>query len=128
LANTKAGSAEDAWCGQYRPCQEAFTLLKEVLSSAILLLHFDQALRTAVHLDASQNVVGAVLFQWDVGQEHQLMVCFILQPEGHAEALVSQQAVCHLGMCCPGRESVCIHACPTGCPQFRLVNCLVLRL
>ena len=25
-----------------------------------------------MHLDASQNVVGAVLFQWDVGQEHQL--------------------------------------------------------
>lgn len=74
LMGTKQGRQRLVWSV---PCQEAFKRLKEVLSSAPLLRHFDPTLRTAVHLDASQNAVGAVLLQWDVRQEHPRPVCFL---------------------------------------------------
>jgi len=45
-------------------CQESFVHIKQSLTSAPVLCHFDPALRTAVHIDASQNAVGAVLLQW----------------------------------------------------------------
>jgi len=42
-------------------CQTAFMSLKAALTSAPVLRHFDPTLRTAVHIDGSQNAVGAVL-------------------------------------------------------------------
>jgi hypothetical protein len=74
LKGTKQGRQRLVWSV---PCQESFKRLKEVWSSSQLLWHFDPTLHTALHLDASQNAVGAVLLQWDVGQEHQLPVCFL---------------------------------------------------
>ena len=58
-------------------CDYAFAQLKELLTSAPLLRHFDPALRTAVHIDASQAAVGAVLLQWEEGEQHPRPVCFL---------------------------------------------------
>ena len=58
-------------------CDHAFAELKVLLTSAPLLRHFDPSLRTAVHVDASQNAVGAVLLQWGAGEEHPRPVCFL---------------------------------------------------
>jgi len=44
-------------------CQESFVHIKQSLTSAPVLCHFDPALKTAMHIDASQNAVGAVLLQ-----------------------------------------------------------------
>jgi len=58
-------------------CQTAFVSLKTALTSAPVLWHFDPALRTAVHIDGSQNVVGAVLLQWQEDEEHPRPVAFM---------------------------------------------------
>ena len=44
---------------------------------APLLCHFDPKLRTSVHIDASQHAVGAVLLQWEEGEEDPRPVCFL---------------------------------------------------
>jgi hypothetical protein len=67
-----------------------------------LLRHFDPALRTAVHIDASQHAVGAVLLQWEEGEQHPRPVCFLSRKvQGaqwhydarNAEALATQVAL-----------------------------------
>jgi hypothetical protein len=58
-------------------CEHAFVQLKTMLTSAPLLRHFDPTLRTAVHVDASQNAVGAVLLQWEEGDADPRPVCFL---------------------------------------------------
>ena len=50
-------------------CQTAFVSLKPALTSEPVLRHFDPALRTAVHIDGSQNEVGAVLLQWQEDED-----------------------------------------------------------
>ena len=52
-------------------------MIKTALTSAPVLRHFDPALRTAVHIDASQNAVGAVLLQWQPGESHPRPVAFM---------------------------------------------------
>jgi len=88
-------------------CQTAFVSLKTALTSAPVLLHFDPALRTAVHINGSQNAVGAVLLQWQEGDEHPLSVAFMTHKlkevqyrydAQNAEALAAQVA---LQMWCP---------------------------
>lgn len=58
-------------------CQTAFERLKTALVSAPVLRHFDPNLRTAVHVDGSQNAVGAVLLQWEEGELTPRPVCFL---------------------------------------------------
>ena len=58
-------------------CEQSFRHLKEVLTTAPVLRHFDPTLRTAVHVDGSQNAVGAVLLQWEDGEETPRPVCFL---------------------------------------------------
>lgn len=58
-------------------CEQAFTGLKDVLTSAPVLRHFDPSLRTAVHVDGSQNAIGAVLLQWEEGETSPRPVCFL---------------------------------------------------
>ena len=58
-------------------CDHAFAQLKSMLTSAPLLRHFDPTLRTAVHIDASQHAVGAVLLQWEPGVAEPRPVCFL---------------------------------------------------
>ena len=58
-------------------CQASFERLKEALVSALVLRHFDPNLRTAVHVDGSQNAVGAVLLQWEEGEVTPRPVCFL---------------------------------------------------
>jgi len=60
LKNTKHGQHRLNWTLE---CELAFTKIKEDLTSAPVLRHFDPSLRTAVHIDGSQNAVGAVLLQ-----------------------------------------------------------------
>ena len=50
----------------YVECESAFARIKESLMSALVLRHFkfNASLRKAIHIDASQNAVGAVLLQW----------------------------------------------------------------
>jgi len=58
-------------------CQAAFMSLKTALTSALVLRHFDPSLRTTVHIDGSQNAVGAALLQWQEGEEHSCPVAFM---------------------------------------------------
>ena len=58
-------------------CETAFNLLKTTLTSVSVLLHLDPNLRTAIHIDGSQNVVGAVLLQWHLGEERPWLVVFM---------------------------------------------------
>jgi len=44
--------------------------LKAALTSAPVLRHFDPTLRMAVHIDGSQNAVGAVLLQWQEDEDN----------------------------------------------------------
>ena len=83
-------------------CDHAFAQLKTMLTSAPLLRHFDPALRTAVHVDASQHAVGAVLLQWEPGAADPRPVCFLSRKlQGaqyrydarNAEALAAQLAL-----------------------------------
>jgi len=45
-------------------CDKAFHMLKTTLTSAPVLRQFNPDLHTSVHIDGSQNAVGAVLLQW----------------------------------------------------------------
>ena len=74
LKGSKHGRQRIAWD---LDCDHAFAQLKEMLTSAPLLRHFDPSLRTAVHIDASQHAVGAVLLQWEDGDLHPRPVCFL---------------------------------------------------
>jgi hypothetical protein len=58
-------------------CDQAFRDLKLELISTPVLRGFDPLLRTAVHVDGSQSVVGAVLLQWEEGQQDPWPVCFL---------------------------------------------------
>jgi len=71
------------------------------LSSAPVLRHSDPSLRTAVHIDGSQNAVGAVLLQWQENEDNPCPVAFMSRKLSGAqyrydahnvEALASQMA------------------------------------
>jgi len=77
-------------------------MLKTTLTSAPVLLHFNQDLRTAVHIDGSQNAVGAVLLQWQPGETEPRPVTFMSRKLSGAqypydarnvEALAAQMAL-----------------------------------
>jgi hypothetical protein len=74
LKGSKRGRQQLQWTLE---CDHAFAQLKDMLTSAQLLLHFDPSLRTAVHIDASQHAVGAVLLQWEENEQDQRPVCFL---------------------------------------------------
>ena len=67
LKNTKERSQNLEWSVS---CQTAFMSLKAALTSAPVLRHFDPTLRTAVHIDGSQNAVGAVQLQLQEGKDN----------------------------------------------------------
>jgi len=58
-------------------CELAFTKIKENLTSAPVLRHFDPSLRTVVHIDGSQNAVGSVLLQWHDNEDNPRPVVFM---------------------------------------------------
>jgi len=74
LKNTKGESQNLEWSVS---CQTAFMSLKAALTSAPVLRHFDPTLRTAVHIDGSQNAVGAVLLQWQEGEDNPHPVAYM---------------------------------------------------
>ena len=99
LKGSKHGRQRLAW---NLSSDHAFAHLKELLTTAPLLRHFDPKLRTAVHIDASQHAVGAVLLQWEEGEEEPRPVCFLSRKlQGaqwnydarNAEALAAQVAL-----------------------------------
>jgi hypothetical protein len=99
LKGSKGGRQRLAWTLE---CDHAFAQLKEMLCTAPLLRHFDPSLRTAVHIDASQHAVGAVLLQWEEGEQDPRPVCFLSRKlQGsqwhydarNAEALMAQVAL-----------------------------------
>ena len=59
------GTRRIAWSVE---CDTAFNILKTTMTSAPVLRHFSPDLRTAVHIDSSQNAVGAVLLQGQPGE------------------------------------------------------------
>jgi len=74
LKDTKGGRQSLQWS---MACQTAYVSLKTALTSAPVLWHFDPALRTAVHIDGSQNAVEVVLLQWQKDEEHPRPVAFM---------------------------------------------------
>jgi len=83
-------------------CQESFVHIKQSLTSALVLCHFNPALRTAVHINASQNAVGTVLLQWQGGEDSRQPVAFMSRKLSGAqyrydarkvEALAAQMAL-----------------------------------
>ena len=60
LKSSKPGSHCLAWTVD---CQTTFGMIKTALKSAPVLCYFDLTLQTGVHIDTSQNAVGAVLLQ-----------------------------------------------------------------
>jgi len=60
LLKASSGAQKVNWTVE---CETAFNLIKSTLTSAPVFRHCDPALRTAVHVDGSQNTVGAVLLQ-----------------------------------------------------------------
>jgi len=58
LLKASSGAQKINWSVE---CEIAFNLIKSTLTSAPVLRHFDPAQRTAVHVDGSQNAVGAVI-------------------------------------------------------------------
>jgi len=74
LKATSPGTRRIAWSVE---CDTAFKMLKTTLTSAPMLRHFDPLLSTAVHIDASQNAVGAVLLQWQPGESTPRPVAFM---------------------------------------------------
>ena len=74
LKNTKHGQHRLNWTLE---CELAFAKIKEDLTSAPVLRHFDPSLRTAVHIDGSQNAVGAVLLQWQENEDNPRPVAFM---------------------------------------------------
>ena len=99
LKGSKSGRQRLQWTLE---CDHAFAQLKDMLTSAPLLRHFDPSLRTAVHIDASQHAVGAVLLQWEAHEQDPRPVCFLSRKlQGsqwhydarNAEALAAQVAL-----------------------------------
>jgi hypothetical protein len=99
LKGSKRGRQRLPWTLE---CDHAFAQLKDMLTSAPLLRHFDPSLRTAVHIDASQHAVGAVLLQWEENEQDPRPVCFLWRKlQGsqwhydarNAEALAAQVAL-----------------------------------
>jgi hypothetical protein len=99
LKNTKHGQHRLNWTLE---CELAFAKIKEDLTSAPVLRHFDPALRTAVHIDGSQNAVGAVLLQWQENEDNPRPVAFMSRKLSGAqyrydarnvEALAAQMAL-----------------------------------
>ena len=99
LKGSKSGCQRLQWTLE---CDHAFAQLKDMLTSAPLLRHFDPSLRTAVHIDASQHAVGAVLLQWEAHEQDPRPVCFLSRKlQGsqwhydarNAEALAAQVAL-----------------------------------
>lgn len=99
LKGSKSGRQKLPWTLE---CDHAFAQLKTMLTSAPLLRHFDPTLRTAVHIDASQHAVGAVLLQWEADEQDPRPVCFLSRKlQGsqwhydarNAEALAAQVAL-----------------------------------
>jgi len=74
LKNTKHGQHRLNWTLE---CELAFAKIKEVLTSAPFWRHFDPSLRTAVHIDGSQNAVGTVLLQWQENEDNPRPVAFM---------------------------------------------------
>jgi len=83
-------------------CDTAFNMFKITLTSAPVLRHFNPDLRTAVHIDSSQNAVGAVLLQWQPGEMEPRPVAFMSRKLSGAqyrcdarnvEALAAQMAL-----------------------------------
>ena len=62
LKNTKHWQHRLKW-------ELAFAKIQEDLTSAPVLHHFDPSLHTAVHINSSQNTVGAVLLQWQENED-----------------------------------------------------------
>jgi len=58
-------------------CELAFAKIKEDLTSAPVLRHFDPSLRMAIHIDGIQNAVGAVLLQWQENEDNPSLVAFM---------------------------------------------------
>ena len=58
-------------------CELAFAKIKENLTSAPVLRHFDPSLRMAVQIDGSQNAVGEVLLQWQENEDNSSPVAFM---------------------------------------------------
>jgi len=80
----------------------AFAKIKEDLTSAPVLRHLDPSLRTAVHIDGSQNAVGVVLSQWQENEDNPCPVTFMSRKLSGAqyrydvrnvEALTAQMAL-----------------------------------
>jgi len=99
LKGTNRGRQRLQWTLE---CDHAFAQLKDMLTSAPLLLHFDPSLHRAVHIDASQHAVGAVLLQWEENEQDPRLVCFLSRKlQGsqwhydarNAEALAAQVAL-----------------------------------
>ena len=74
LKGTTTGRQRLLWSPS---CEQAFRDLKSALISTPVLRGFDPLLRTAVHVDGSQSGVGAVLLQWEEGQQDPRPVCFL---------------------------------------------------
>jgi len=74
LLKKSAGKKALTWSVE---CQKPFIHIKQSLMSATVLCHFNPALRTAVHVDASQNAVRAVLLQWQRGEDSPRPVAFM---------------------------------------------------
>jgi len=99
LKNTKHGQHRLNWTLE---CELAFTKIKEDLTSAPVLRHFNPSLRMAVHIDSSQNAVGAVLLQWQENEDNPCPVAFMSRKLSGAqyrydacnvEALAAQMAL-----------------------------------
>ena len=58
-------------------CDMAFNILKTSLAPAPVLRQFNPDLHTAMHIDGSQNAVGAVLLQWQPGETEPRPVAFM---------------------------------------------------
>ena len=71
LKNTKHGQHRLNWSLE---CDLAFAKIEEDLTSAPVLC---PSLRTAVHIDGSQNAVGAVLLQWQENEDNPRPVAFM---------------------------------------------------
>ena len=74
LKNTKHGQHRLNWTLE---CELSFAKIKEHLTSAPVLRHIDPSLRTAVHIDGSQNAVGTVLLQWQENEDNPCPAVFM---------------------------------------------------
>jgi len=136
LKGSKSGRQKLQWTLK---CDHAFAQLKHMLTSAQLLRHFDPSLRTAVHIDASQHAVGAVLLQWEANEQNPRPVCFLSRKlQGsqwhydarNAEALAAQVALAAWRSLLYGVpfELVSDHACLRHLFQQKAPSARILRL